>query len=119
MENISDLLSSISPEDMEKLKGVAASLMNSPEPAPERPKSTPQNAPSTPDLGALIQMLGGNADELGTLTSVMGAMSQNDERTQFIRALKPLLSEDRRQKADEALKFLRLMDMLPLLKGLF
>lgn len=119
MENIGDLLSSISPEDMEKLKGVAASLMNSPEPASEKPQNVPQNSQSTPDLGALLQLLGGNSDELGKLTSVIGAMSQNDERTEFIRALKPLLSEDRRQKADEALKFLRLMDILPLLKGLF
>ena len=46
-------------------------------------------------------------------------MNREDDRTKFIAALKPLLSEDRRKKADEAMRFLRLMDTLPLLKGLF
>ena len=53
------------------------------------------------------------------LTTVAKALNQEDDRTKFIAALKPLLSEERRQRADEAMRFLRLMDTLPLLKGLF
>ena len=51
--------------------------------------------------------------------SVMGQMNKEDSRTRLILDLKPLLNEDRRKKADDAIKFLQLMDTLPLLKGMF
>ena len=37
-------------------------------------------------------------------------------RTAFIAALKPLLSPERRHKADEALRMMRLLEMLPILR---
>ena len=51
--------------------------------------------------------------------SLMGNMNKEDSRTRLISDLKPLLSEERRKKADEAIKFLQLMEFLPLLKGMF
>ena len=46
---------------------------------------------------------------------------KDDERTRLIMALKPLLSQPRRQRADEALQLMRLLEVLPLLgnSGLF
>lgn len=108
MDNINDLLNSISPEDMEKLKGVAASLMNNSN--SQKPDTAQQ---------AMSAVASGSNDTTALIMKVASAMNTDNERTAFIKALRPLLSEERRQKADEAMKFLKLMDTLPLLKGMF
>ena len=115
---IGDLLSSISPEDMERLKNVASSLMSQ---SGSEPSSAPKeqgaggnrNAPNA-DVSSLF-----GGDMAKTLMTVATQMNKEDDNTRFISALRPLLSEDRRKKADEAMKFLKLMEMLPLLKGFF
>ncbi len=105
MADLQDLLSSISDEDMAKLKNVAESLMGGATPKQPEKKS----APALP------------FDEkmMGKLMSVMGQLNKEDSRTRLILDLKPLLKDERKQKADEAIKFLQLMDVLPLLKGMF
>ncbi len=105
MADLQELLSSISDEDMAKLKNVAESLMGNTAPK-EQPKKT------TPSLPFDEKMI-------SKLMSVMGQMNKEDSRTRLILDLKPLLNEDRRKKADDAIKFLQLMDTLPLLKGMF
>lgn len=115
MDSISELLSSVSPEELERLKGVAQSLMSSSGgDSTQKADSAPQEKTEQSGVSSLL----GN-DLAKTLATVAGQMNHEDDRTKFINALKPLLSEERRQKADEAMRFLRLMDMLPLLKGLF
>lgn len=106
MDNINDLLNSISPDDMEKLKSVAASLINDNNSATQNKQSNP-----TPSLFS--------DDTTNLLMQVASQMNKDSDKTAFIKALRPLLSEERRNKADEAMKFLRLMDTLPLLKGMF
>lgn len=105
MDNINDLLNSISPEDMEKLKNVASSLINN--------NSNTQSA-DNPNLDINT---GNETTDL--IMRVATQMNKDNDKTAFIRALRPLLSEERRSKADEAMKFLKLMDTLPLLKGMF
>lgn len=105
MADLQELLSSISDEDMAKLKNVAESLMGNATPK-EQPKKT---VPSLPFDEKMISKL----------MSVMGQMNKEDSRTRLILDLKPLLNEERRKKADDAIKFLQLMDTLPLLKGMF
>ena len=95
MADLQELLSSISDEDMAKLKNVAESLMGNTVPK-EQPKKT---APSLPFDEKMISKL----------MSVMGQMNKEDSRTRLILDLKPLLNEDRRKKADDAIKFLQLM----------
>lgn len=110
MENINDLLNSISPEDMEKLKSVANSLMNN------------NNSAGSAGNGGTKQQSAGASNDNETSDLIMrvaSAMNRENDKTAFIKALRPLLSEERRHKADEAMKFLRLMDALPLLKGMF
>lgn len=53
---------------------------------------------------------------LSRLAPLLGELSRRDERADFIAALKPLLSEERRKKADDAIKIIRLVSVLPLLK---
>ena len=56
---------------------------------------------------------------LKKIMGLMGQFNKEDYRTRLIEDLKPMLSDERKQKADEAVKFLQLMEVLPLLKGLF
>ena len=92
--DIGEILSSLSPDDINRLKGVAAELLSG-----QNPPSEAKPQESAPDL-----------------FSVMGKLSTDDERTALLKALKPLLSESRRKKADEAIKILRLVSLLPLLR---
>ncbi len=110
MDNINDLLNSISPQDMEKLKSVASSLMSN-KPSEQGRQQETQN---TDGMSALF-----GSDTTDMLMKVATQMNRENDKTAFIKALQPLLSEERRVKADEAMKFMRLMDTLPLLKGLF
>lgn len=57
-----------------------------------------------------------NASMLGNLGKLSSALSHDDERTALIRALKPMLSEPRQQKAEEAIRILKLLQLLPLLR---
>ena len=66
----------------------------------------------------MFKALFGN-DTANMLMKVATQMNTDNDKTAFIKALEPLLSEERRTKAEEAMKFLRLMDALPLLRGLF
>ena len=110
MDSINDLLNSLSPEDMQKLKSVAANLTSG-----NSQQATQQNNNSA-DLSALNSMLSGGAGSL--LGTIAASLGKDNEKTAFLKALSPLLSDDRRQRVAEAVKFLRLMDSLPLLKGL-
>lgn len=121
MDNIADLLSSISSDDLEKLKSVAAGIMGNNSESTNSSESSNQNAQAsnqnTNGANPFASMFGD--DMTKTLMTVASQMNKEDDRTHFISALKPLLSDDRRKKADDAMKFLKLMEMLPLIKGIF
>ena len=109
MIDIESLLSSVSDEDMAKIKGIADSLMEKDNP---QPKETPKKTEIIPNLPI-------DADMMKKIMGLMGKFNKDDYRTRLIEDLKPMLSDERKQKADEAVKFLQLMEVLPLLKGLF
>lgn len=108
MNELQDLLSSISDEDMKKITNIARSIMsdNSKSESDEKPKN--QSNPLPFDDNTVNKIL-----------SVMGKINKEDNRTRLISDLKPLLSAERQKKADDAIKFLQMIDMLPLLRGMF
>lgn len=59
-----------------------------------------------------------SAEELGKIMSVMSKLNSagNDSRQALLLALKPHLSEPRREKVDNAVKILKLLELLPLIK---
>lgn len=117
--SIGELLNSISPQELERLKGVAQNLVSSGAvPGAGKSAQSPSAEAPKSDVGNPLSTMFGD-DLTKTLATVAGQMGQEDDRTRFIHALKPLLSEERQKRAEEAMRFLRLMDMLPLLKGLF
>ena len=105
-EKITALLSD--PSALEGIRSMAAGLLGGEKAAPE---PEPDSFVQMPDI------------DIGRLMSVIGQLknNKNDERTSLLLALKPHLSERRRERVDKAVKILKLLDMLPLLKdsGLF
>lgn len=61
--------------------------------------------------------------QMGKIISIMSRLKTNgnDNRAKLLLALKPHLSEPRREKVDTAIKLLKIIDLLPLLResGMF
>lgn len=104
--DISSLLSSLSKEDMEKLKATAEQFFG------DNSSKQEKNENNLPEKEGLFSF---DPKLLSGVAGLSHMFSENDERSAFITALKPLLSEKRRQKADDAimmLKFMRIINML-------
>lgn len=106
MDSINDILSSLTDEDMNNLRAAAETLFSSQQ---ESEKSS-----SMPDFSDILS----NAQMMSKISSIMGAMNKKDDRTRLIEALKPLLSEKRRKRADDAMQMIKLFEILPALGGL-
>lgn len=97
--DISEILSSLSEDDINQLKSVAGSILGSDE---------KNNGKSEHDSG--------DSDIMQSLNKMSKMFSMDDERTALIKALKPMLSEAKQHKADDAIKILRIIQLVPLLK---
>lgn len=108
MDDLSEKLAGLlnDPETMERVKKMAENILGEEKKADE---------PQSP-IGDIAGMLG--ADELMSIMSIINKLksSGNDPRTQLLTALKPHLSEPRREKVDTAIKILKVLDILPLMK---
>ena len=111
MDDLSEKLTDIlnDPESMQKVRLMAENLLGN---KAEEPKPSPSitdllNGEGLPDINDLGKIMG----LLNSLKS-----SGDDSRTQLLLALKPHLSEERRTKVDSAIKILRLLELLPLIK---
>lgn len=121
------ILNSLTPDDIENLKQTAASVLGGMEdnkPPIQEPEmknnKQEQNYFSFDDL---LKNMGGSGNlgmpdlsQLSAIVPILQAFNSHDERLDFINALKPLLSEERQKKADEATKLVKLMSVLPLLR---
>jgi len=109
MDSINDILSNLSDEDIENLKAAAANFFSSQEDTKEQEENSFGSGSAMPDFSSIL----GNAQMMAKLSSIIGAMNKSDDRTRLIEALKPLLSEKRKRKADEAMQMMKLFDILP------
>lgn len=114
--DINDILSGLSEDDMARLRETAKELLGN-----QGADGGGFDAPPCTDGGSMpdLSQLLGNAELLSKLSSVMGALNKPDRRSDLLRALKPLLSEKRRTRVDEAAQIIRLIDLLPLLQSGF
>ena len=115
--DITQLLGSLSNEDMQKLQTAAAGLLKNMNETkqPQSENSTSAESASFDSPAENTQPVSAGLN-LTALASVGKVMNSDDDRIRFIEALKPLLSSSRQKKADEAEKMLRLMSALPALK---
>lgn len=102
MDNIGDILSSLSDDDMKALGDAARSLLGS---AEQEQEGGGQGFSLDPTAMAKI-------------AQIMGAMNRRDSRCDLIAALRPLLSEPRRRRADDAMQLIKLIDLLPMIEEL-
>lgn len=116
MDNINDIISSLSDDDIEMLKGVASSILgdgnaNEQKSVESDKKSVLPNGLnlSQSDLNMMLKAK--------TIIDKMNNTSSKD--ADLILALKPHLSEESRAKADKAIRILKLFDILPYIKELF
>ncbi len=105
MDELTKRLSEIlnDPQSMTRVKEMAQSILD----------DKPQPEPEENGLGGLF--------DSGELLQIMGLVSKlqsqsDDPKSTLLLALKPHLSEAKREKVDTAVKILRLLDLLPLIK---
>lgn len=108
--DISSLLSSLSAEDIEKLKATAQQFFGG-DTEEKKPEAKKQDVPQG------LQGLDMPFDPklITGVAKFSKMMNENDEKSAFIMALKPLLSETRKKRADDAvmmLKFFRIISLL-------
>lgn len=112
--NLNEILGNLSAADMDMLKNAAASILGSNEEQAPKQTTTPQAAQS---------QLGIDADDFKMMMkakSIFDKMnSASNKNTDLILALKPHLSPENQEKADSAIRLLRLFEILPLLKDMF
>ncbi len=107
MDELSEKLAGLlnDPETMERVRRMAQGILSS-----DNQESPVQNeAPSFEFMPS--------AEELSKIMSIMSRLNHtgNDARSQLLLALKPHLSEPRREKVDTALKLLGLLELLPII----
>lgn len=104
---LTELLSD--PESMNRVRQMAESILGE----NNEPK---KEIISTPDISGIGDMLA--SGEIQSIISIISRMKSigDDSRVKLIYALKPHLSEDRQKRADMAIKILKLLDALPLIK---
>ena len=114
MSDISSQINSIlsDPDMMRQISEIGSMLagQNNSPPPQDSPPLLPK--PQPPD------MLG--ADGLQTVMKIMpilNRLKQDDDTTKLLRAIKPFLSEERQKKLEEAIKIIRIINILPLLKN--
>ncbi len=115
MDNINDIISSLSDDDINMLKGVASSILGG-DAAQEQKNNSDSTENNSNDLG-LSQI---DFNMMMKAKSIFDKMnSASSKNTDLIVALKPHLSPRSREKADQAIKILKLFEVLPYLKDLF
>lgn len=112
MENIDEILSSLSGEDIEALKQAAQSIFGSPGNDNEKNNSHAKEQSGGMDFSNIL-----DAKMLGKISGIMSAINSkgSDSRCSLIEALKPNLSSKRQVKADEAIQIIRLLDIMPII----
>lgn len=107
--DINEILSSLTPDDIENLKQTAESVFGQ------------GNAHEKKNVDNNAEGLFGSFDPqmIGKITKIMGAMNrESGKRCKLIEALKPNLSPDRQKKAEQAIQILKLLEILPLINNL-
>ena len=114
MDDLGEKLAGIlnDPESMERVRKMAESILG---------ETEEKEAPPPNPIGDFSNILG--MEELGNIISIINKLKEsgNDPKAQLLYALKPHLSEPRREKVDTAIKILKLIEIFPLIKetGLF
>lgn len=113
-EKLSGILSD--PEAVSKLKSLGAALGLDTGTMPKPPEPKPQSGINTP-FAPQSQESSDMMSSLMRLAPLLSDMGKDDEVSCLLSSLKPFLSEPRRSRLEQAGKMLKVMRLLPLIKG--
>ena len=106
-EQLNSILSD--PAQMEKITSMAKSLMGGGETAQERSEHLPKKESS------LLETF--DPAMLGRLSKVMSGMNRQDDKQALLEAMKPYLSQPRREKLERAMKLAKMIHMAEIAFG--
>lgn len=106
---IKDILSSLSPSDMESITKLASEFFSDTSEEKQEQKEQNSSSPFNIDMDTIMK-----------IASVMNKLNSQpeDPRCRLLRDLKPMLSPQRRKKVDSAIQMLQIMSLLPVIKEL-
>lgn len=105
MSKINEILSD--KESMEQIKKLASMMgMSGENEAPPPPSQLLPVGDDMPDISKIMMF-----------SQMAKNMTENDKNTSLLIALKPHLSEERQQKTDKAIKFLKMMNLISFAKN--
>ena len=110
LEGIENIINSMSQNDIEQLSSLASEFFLG---AQNDGRVQQEEKKDSGDLGMDFETITKIASVLGKLSS-----QPKDPGCELLSALKPMLSPERRHKADEAIKMMQIISLLPLLKDL-
>ena len=118
---VSELLGSMSEEELQNLQEAAQSLFSQ---LGGENANAQESAPPSGSGGFDANAFGGgfgsggfSPELLARLTKVMGSMNTRDPRTDLILALRPHLSRRRQRRAEQAVQMMKMLDLLPALQS--
>lgn len=118
--DISSVLNSLSESDIENLKKTAESIFGNKSSEKGASPSITSGKDALKGNDALNGLLNTGLPDMSVITKlspVINELTKPDERASFIAALKPMLKPERQKKADEAVKLLKLLSLIPILKN--
>ena len=133
MDDINQIIANLTPQDMEMLRGVAASILGdggqgsapgAASPPGSQPKPQPKPGSANSAVQQLTDTVAGAQNMQNLLSGLEGLIfdrmnRSSNKNVDLIRALKPHLSPKSQNKADQAMQILRLFEVLPMLEELF
>lgn len=122
MDNINDIISNLSNDDINMLKEVAASILGEKNSSADNHSNSNEHKETPPEnmLSGLGSFDNIDFDMIMKAKSIFDKMNKtHSKNADLILALKPHLRQQSQDKADQAIKILKLFEVLPLLKELF
>ena len=121
--NLNDIISNLTPDDINMLKGVASSILGDGAPDNTKNQTAPQTQASLNQNSNTLQTLNSLGLDSLDFNMIMKAKSifdkMNNTPNKNVDLIKPHLRPETQNKADQALKIIKLFEVLPLLKELF
>ncbi len=124
MDDLAKQLTSLieSPEGADLIKALTSGLLSGGAEAssPASSLPVPPAPPTAPEKdGGLLEGISGlPMGELGAFLKISNILksAQEDDRARLLLALRPLLSPERQARVDKAVKLMKILQILPLLK---
>lgn len=129
------------PQKLEGFKNLASALLNNNQEACNEQHINGENKNEMPDVENILKEFVSNSgkqnsqqnssnqmndnlniplnmDLILKIQNAMAAMNKNDKNIEFLRSLRMLLGDEKKQKVDSAIKIVRLVKLMPLIKDL-